>query len=92
MAGIGKNNHTSAVMRTPLPVEPRLRCVFVVKCPVGPSNSPLVVDGNIYWRQESNETYITGSSPPEVRQIIIIMQNNLFATQVCGSEDISRGL
>ena len=66
-AGIGRKDHNHEIMRTKLPVEPRLRSVFVFKCPNGPSNCPLVTDGHIYWRSEQNGMYLTGYSPSEVR-------------------------
>ena len=70
MAGIGKEDHTREILRAKLTVEPRLRSVFVFKCPNGPSNCPLVIDGHIYWRSERNDTYLTGYSPSEVRECI----------------------
>lgn len=71
MAGIGKKDHNCEIMRTELPVEPRLRSVFVFKCPSGPLNSPLVIDRHIYWRSEQNGTFIAGYSPPNVSKIRI---------------------
>ena len=67
MAGIGSNNHESHIMRTSLPVEPRLRSVFVFKCPTDFPNCPLVVDRRFYWRRESTGTYLAGLIPPNVR-------------------------
>lgn len=76
MAGIGKKGHDNDIMRTELPVEPRLRSVFVFKCPTGPFNRPLVIDRHIYWRSEQNGTFITGNSPPKVSNIC--MHTNFF--------------
>lgn len=67
MAGIGREDHKCQIMRIKLPVEPRLRSVFVFKCPSGPSDSPLVIDGNVYWRYESNGIFLVGLSPSKVR-------------------------
>lgn len=68
MAGVGRKDHVCSTTRVELPVKPRRRSVFVVRCPTGPvSDCPLVVDGNVYWRRESNETFIAGCSPPKVR-------------------------
>lgn len=66
MAGIGKKNHDCDVMRIQLPVEPRLRSAFVFRCPTGPTNCPLVIDKNVFWRHESNGIFISGYSPPKV--------------------------
>ena len=69
MAGIGREDHKNPVMRIKLPVEPRLRSVFVFKCPSGPSDCPLVIDSNVYWRRESDGVFLVGYSPPKVRLI-----------------------
>ena len=72
MAGIGDLTHSDPTLRVALPVTPRRRCVFVVKCSSGPDAPegliPLVVDTNgVYFRSETNQsTFITGISPPEV--------------------------
>ena len=66
MTGIGKNNHHCQKMRTGLPVEPRLRSIFTFKSPNGPTNSPLVIDGAMFWRRERNGVFLTGLSPPPV--------------------------
>ena len=72
MAGIGDQTHPNPAMRTGLPVAPRRRCVFVVKCPDGddvPNEiTPLVVDTNgSYFRSEMNQSsFIAGGKPPEV--------------------------
>jgi FAD-dependent oxidoreductase domain-containing protein 1 len=63
MAGIGKSDHTCHIMRTRLPVEPRLRSVFVFRCPTDLPNSPLVIAKNIYWRRESTGTFLAGYVP-----------------------------
>ena len=72
MAGIGDENQTNPVLRVPLPVSPRKRCIFAFKCPSGPgSGSPLVVDvtGMYFRREGSGSMYITGVSPPEVKSL-----------------------
>ena len=67
IAGIGKRDHSSHVMRTKLPVEPRLRSVFVFKCPTDLPDCPLVIDRHYYWRRESAGTFLAGFIPPKVR-------------------------
>lgn len=70
MAGIGREDHPKAIMRTELPVRPRKRCIFVFKCPSGPATDcPLVVDpSGFYFRREGTDsTFICGRSPLEVR-------------------------
>ena len=68
MAGVGDHTHPDPVLRVPLPVEPRRRCVFVVKCPDGPKeNVPLVVDpSGSFLKPEKGQTYILGGGPPKV--------------------------
>ena len=68
LAGIGKKDHACSTMRVELPVRPRLRSVFVLRCPTGPvSDCPMVIDGIAYWRRDSSDTFIAGCSPPKVR-------------------------
>jgi len=68
MAGIGEKDHACSTMRVELPVRPRLRSVFVLRCPTGPvSDCPMVIDGIAYWRRDSSDTFIAGCSPPKVR-------------------------
>lgn len=66
MAGIGDDHHCNPVMKIPLPVRPRKRYVFVLHCPTGPRDCPLLVDiSGFYVRRESQEgTFICGLSPP----------------------------
>lgn len=69
MAGIGEGAQANPILRVPLPVSPRKRCVFVFKCPSGPvHHCPLVVDcTGVYFRRESGGgTFLTGMSPPQV--------------------------
>lgn len=68
MAGIGGCNNSSHTLKTGLPVEPRLRSVFVFKCPTDLPDCPLVIDGHVYFRRESAGTYLAGMAPPEVRR------------------------
>ena len=71
MANIGQKDHPNMTMRTDLPVRPRKRCVFVFKCPSGPtSDCPLVADASgYYFRREGtgSSTFLCGCSPTEVR-------------------------
>lgn len=70
MAGIGDRNQADPNLRVPLPVEPRRRCVFAVKCPNGPPNdAPMVIDSSgAYFRPEGSKgMYLMGIGPPEVR-------------------------
>ena len=69
MAGIGRSDHTCHIMRTRLPVEPRLRSVFVFKCPTDLPNCPLVIAKNIYWRRESTGTFLAGYVPSKVSEL-----------------------
>lgn len=69
MAGIGDQTLPNFTMRVGLPVTPRRRYVFVVKCPNAPKEiTPLVVDTNgSYFRPETNQnSFLAGASPPEV--------------------------
>ena len=66
MAGIGRSDHESSIMRTALPVEPRLRSIFVFKCTTDIPNCPLVVDRSFYWRRESSRVFLAGFIPPRV--------------------------
>ena len=69
MAGIGDKNQLDPVLRVPLPVEPRRRCVFTVKSPSGPpGGTPLVIDssGGYFRREGDKGLYIMGVCPPEV--------------------------
>ena len=76
-AAARRNTHTSSI--TPLPVEPRKRCIFVLDClPPGdfpwaipPRSTPLVVDtSGVWFRPEgqcipcTTHTFIAGVSPP----------------------------
>ena len=68
MGSIGDKDHKCSAMRVNLPVKPRIRSVFVVRCPAGPiSDCPLVIDGDIYFRRDSDQTFLAGWSPPKVR-------------------------
>lgn len=77
MASIGQKDHPNMTMRTDLPVRPRKRCVFVFKCPSGPtSDCPLVADpSGYYFRREGmgSRTFLCGYSPTEVRYGIELM-------------------
>ena len=69
MARIGDQAHPNPTMRVSLPVSPRRRCVFVVKCPSAPKeNTPLVIDiSGSYFRPETNQnSFLAGASPPKV--------------------------
>lgn len=74
MAGIGDQTRHNPAMRVGLPVTPRRRCVFVVKCPDAPKeNIPLVVDINgSYFRPETNQnSFLAGGTP------LMVILNNL---------------
>jgi len=69
LAGVGDHTHPDPALHVPLPVEPRRRCVFVVKCPNGPKeNVPLVIDpsGSFFKPEKGGHTYIIGGSPSKV--------------------------
>lgn len=68
MAQIGSKSHPSPLMHAELPVRPRKRCVFVLSCPDGPSDMPMMIDpSGFYIRKESQKsTYICGISPDQV--------------------------
>ena len=72
MAGIGDPMHPDPTMRVGLPIAPRRRCVYVVKCPPGaPDNeeiTPLVIDTNgTYFRPEMKQnSFLAGAAPPKV--------------------------
>ena len=71
MAGIGDHAHPNPTMRVDLPVTPRRRCVFVVKCPDALNAegiTPLVIDINgSYFRPETNQhSFLAGASPTKV--------------------------
>ena len=71
MAGVGDKDQVHPSLQVPLPVTPRKRCVFVVKCPSGPVHDcPLVVDTKgVYIRKESaGDTFLTGTAPAEVNK------------------------
>ena len=68
MASIGDKDHKSSAMRVGLPVKPRIRSVFVVRCPAGSIlDCPLVIDGDIYFRRDTDQTFLTSWTPPKVR-------------------------
>ena len=73
MAGIGDGTHLNPAMRVGLPVTPRRRCIFVVKCPDVPNMDvmPLVIDANgTYFRPETNQnSFLAGASPPKVMRV-----------------------
>ena len=72
MAAIGYHEHNNPLMRIPLPVRPRKRCVFVFNCLQGPSDNLLVVDPTgVYFRREGATTFICGMSPPQVMQPLL---------------------
>ncbi len=57
-------------MRVPLPVKPRLRCVFVLKCPdLIAEEFPMLVniDGTYLRKEGVQNTFICGGGTPEVR-------------------------
>ncbi len=69
LAGVGDPKQNNPVLRVPLPVSPRKRCVFVFKCPsFEESSTPLVIDySGAYFRRESGQaTFLAGIAPPEV--------------------------
>ncbi len=69
MAGIGSPAHSAdPVMQVELPVRPRKRMVFVISCPNGPKDMPMMIDpSGFYVRKESQKsTYICGISPNKV--------------------------
>ena len=55
----------AAMIGRPLPVEPRKRTVFVVDCPDGPREMPLLADPSGVWARPEGRSFITGYSPPE---------------------------
>uniref|UniRef100_A0AAX7TYK9 FAD-dependent oxidoreductase domain-containing protein 1 n=1 Tax=Astatotilapia calliptera TaxID=8154 RepID=A0AAX7TYK9_ASTCA len=68
MLGIGFGPKQS-IAGIPLPVEPRKRYVYVVRCPDGPGlDTPFLIDySGVYVRREGlGGNYITGASPEEV--------------------------
>lgn len=75
MAQIGSKSHPSPLMHTELPVRPRKRCVFVLSCPDGPADMPMMIDpSGFYIRKESQEsTYICGISPNQVHIAVFIL-------------------
>ena len=72
LAGVGDPKQDNPVLRVPLPVTPRRRCVFVFKCPsfeASCTSTPLVIDySGAYFRRESGREpiFIAGMTPPEV--------------------------
>jgi len=69
VAGVGEKDDPNPLLRVPLPVVPRKRCVFVFKCPTGPeADCPMVVDYlGAYFRPDGGHgTYLAGISPPQV--------------------------
>ena len=67
MAGIGSPANSNSLMRVPLPVEPRKRCMYTFHCPAGPKAHVLLVDtSGVAARQESQEgMYVACMSPAE---------------------------
>lgn len=66
--GLGPKNSLSGI---PLPVEPRKRYVYVVRCPDGPGlDTPFLIDySGVYFRREGlGGNYITGVSPEETEE------------------------
>lgn len=56
MAGIGSSDHESSIMRIPLPVRPRKRCMYTFHCPRGPKDNVLLVDwSGVGMRRENQE-------------------------------------
>ena len=53
MAGIGDEGHPNPLMRTPLPVVPLRRQVFVFHCPDGPTVPLLVEPSGLYVKTQS---------------------------------------
>ncbi len=69
MAGIGDPTHSNRVMRAPLPVKPRRRCVFVIKCPdLITEECPMLIniDGTYFRKEGVQNTFICGVGTPEV--------------------------
>lgn len=70
MAGVGNPFHSDPVMRIPLPVKPRRRCVFVFKCQdIPPTEFPFLIGSDgVYVRREGtgSDTFICGVNPPKV--------------------------
>uniref|UniRef100_A0A3Q0S320 FAD-dependent oxidoreductase domain-containing protein 1 n=1 Tax=Amphilophus citrinellus TaxID=61819 RepID=A0A3Q0S320_AMPCI len=67
MLGIGFGPEHS-IAGIPLPVEPRKRYVYVVRCPDGPGlDTPFLIDySGVYFRREGlGGNYIAGASPEE---------------------------
>ncbi|XP_005725448.1 FAD-dependent oxidoreductase domain-containing protein 1 [Pundamilia nyererei] len=70
MLGIGFGPKQS-IAAIPLPVEPRKRYVYVVRCPDGPGlDTPFLIDySGVYVRREGlGGNYITGASPEEAAE------------------------
>ena len=82
MAGIGRSDQSCHIMRTKLPVEPRLRSVFVFKCPTDLPNCPLAIDRNLYWRRESTGTFLAGYVPSKVRGALRVSLFHSFCLYV----------
>lgn len=71
MAGVGEEAQEDPVLRVPLPVSPRKRCVFVFKCPSGPTRDSLLIadyTGPFVRREGGGSTFIAGMCPPKVRR------------------------
>ena len=88
LAGVGDPKQDNPVMRVPLPVTPRKRCVFVFKCPgFEESSTPLVIDySGTFFRRESGEsgTFIAGMTPPEVTLLAANASDKLlFCSKHC---------
>ena len=70
MAGVGDEASADPVLRVPLPISPRKRCIFVFKCPTASEyDFPLLVDytGPYFRCEGGRDTFIAGVSPPKVR-------------------------
>ncbi|XP_064384882.1 FAD-dependent oxidoreductase domain-containing protein 1-like [Halichondria panicea] len=68
MAGIGDPTHSNRVMRAPLPVKPRRRCVFVIKFPdLITEEFPMLIniDGTYLRKEGVQNTFICGVRTPE---------------------------
>lgn len=83
MAGIGSGTNPNPMMQVELPVRPKKRIVFVLSCPNGPKEMPMLIDSSgFYIKSETQKsTYICGISPNEVIQnalYVKIMNRSFF--------------